>query len=103
VIVDRYQKYAHFLPMSHPGQWCSSTVPWPYLEIAGPTFDQGTDPIWTSKFWKSLMVGSNCTLVQHITPRVNQCNDQLLSLRACGPDPRVRVYGRYLTSSLLLF
>ncbi|KAJ1703813.1 hypothetical protein LUZ63_003592 [Rhynchospora breviuscula] len=91
VIVDRFTKYAHFIPMAHP--YKAKDVAQLFMDniykLHGLPMSIITDrdPLFTSSFWKNLMEGLgvklNFTTAYHPqsdgqTERVNQCIENFL-------------------------
>jgi Integrase core domain/Integrase zinc binding domain len=91
VIVDRFTKFAHFIPLSHPysaHDVASSFFEHIYTLHGLPTsIITDRDPIFTSKFWRELLklfgIKLNMSSAYHPqtdgqTERVNQCVEQYL-------------------------
>ena len=86
VVVDKFTRYAHFLPLSHP--FTAAKVAHSYLEnvykLHGlpEAIISNRDPVFTSSFWRGLFkaIGTelNMSMSYHPqtdrqTERVNQC------------------------------
>jgi hypothetical protein len=103
VVVDKFTRYAHFIPLRHP--FTTATVATAYVDhvfkLQGlpKVMISDRDPIFTSKFWKELFgqLGSELHMSSAYHPetdgqskRVNQCLECYLRCfsHAC---PRARV------------
>ena len=91
VVVDRFSKYAHFIPLAHPytaSKVASLFVDHVYrLHSLPETITSDPDPVFTSKFWKDLFqaIGTELKLSTAYHPatdgqteRVNQCVETYL-------------------------
>lgn len=91
VVVDRFTKYSHFIPLSHP--YRAADVAQSFLDhvykLHGlpSSLITDRDPIFTSRFWKELMnklnIRLNMSSAYHPqtdgqTERVNQCLENYL-------------------------
>lgn len=91
VVVDRYTKYAHFLPLKHP--FTASHVAHVFMDnvvkLHGPpsSIVSDRDKVFTSNFWQALFKGMdvqpNMSTTYHPqsdgqTERVNQCLEMYL-------------------------
>lgn len=94
VVVDRFSKYAHFIPLSHP--YTASSVARLFLDHIVKLHGQPVsivtdrDPIFTSSFWSELfkLMGTKLHLTSSYHPqsdgqteRLNQCLENYL--RSC--------------------
>jgi transposase InsO family protein len=108
VVIDKFTKYGHFIPLSHP---------YTAVEVARVFLEQiyrlhglpnkiitDRDPIFTSVFWKELMnkldIKLNLSTAYHPqtdgqTERLNQCLEQYLRCMI-GQSPRQWVKWLYL-------
>jgi IS30 family transposase len=88
VVVDRFSKYAHFVPMRHPftAQKVSKFFMDNIVKLHGMplTIVSDKDKIFTSQFWKDLFAALDKKLLYSTayhphtdgqTERVNQCID----------------------------
>jgi hypothetical protein len=86
VVVDRLNKYAHFIPLSH--SYSATTVAQAFLDNIYKFYGlpssivSNRDPVFTSRFWKELTsllgIHLNMSISYHAqtdgqTERVNQC------------------------------
>ncbi|KAJ3704876.1 hypothetical protein LUZ61_008581 [Rhynchospora tenuis] len=91
VVIDRFTKYGHFLPLTHP--YSASTVAQLFLDniykLHGlpQNLVSDRDPIFTSQFWREIMdkigIQLNLSTAYHPqsdgqTERLNQCVEQYL-------------------------
>lgn len=91
VVVDRFTKYSHFIPLSHP--YRAADVAQSFLDHVYKLYGLPSslitdrDPIFTSRFWKELMnklnIRLNMSSAYHPqtdgqTERVNQCLENYL-------------------------
>jgi hypothetical protein len=91
VIVDKFTRYGHFLPLSHP--YTTTSVDGVFLNMVYKLHGllsaivSDRDPVFTSKFWQYLfkMSGTNLKMSSSYHPqtdgqskRVNQCLETFL-------------------------
>lgn len=108
VVVDRFTKYAHFLPLAHP--FLAAQVAQTFLsnvyKLHGlpKSIVSDRDKVFTSQFWQTLFKALGVTLSlsttyhpqsDEQTERVNQCLECYLRCMTCG-------YPRKWVSWLLL-
>ena len=66
IVVDRFSKYAHFIPLAHP--YTAETVAKAFfadivrLHGVPASIVSDRDVVFTSGFWKALFVASGCRL-----------------------------------------
>jgi hypothetical protein len=56
VVVDKFTRYAHFIPLSHPAQSVAATFMSVVYKLHGlpASIISDRDPVVTSKFWQGL-------------------------------------------------
>lgn len=106
VVVDRFTKFAHFLPLKHP--FSASQVAKVFLNNVASLYGMpksivsDRDRIFTSHFWQTLFkrfgIPLNLTAAYHPqsdgqTERVNQCRGVILSSRKSRDPPFVSSAG----------
>lgn len=100
VVVDRFTKYSHFIPLSHPltapevANWFLANI---YkLHCLPSSIVRDRDKIFTSNFWQQLFKALGVTLklstayhpqTDRQTERVNQCLECYLRCMA-GSQPK---------------
>jgi hypothetical protein len=92
MVVDRFSKYCHFIPLAHP-YTAESVVEAFFTDIVclhgiPQTMVSDRDPVFTSTFWRELMrlTGTKLQMTTTFHPQSCTCGVSQVTVRSSGSD-----------------